>query len=81
MDQWIKNGFEYRYEFSRDSGQMFVIRIDHLWDRPRYEVVWKYRDGSGYWQQQILGQQFLTLREAKEYVAMLYPATSKAVTA
>ena len=71
MDKWIKNGFEYRYEFSRDSGQMLVIRIDHLWDQPRYELAWQYRDGRGYWHEKRLGNRFATLRKAKDYAALL----------
>jgi len=71
MDKWIKNGFEYRYEFSCDSGEMLVIRIDHLWDRPRYELVWQYRDGRGYWREQSLGRRFATLRQAKDCAALL----------
>lgn len=81
MDKWIKNGYEYRYEFSRDSGQMFVIRINHLWARPRYELIWKYRNGDGYWAQQTLGLPFTTLRAAKEYAALICPETREAVTA
>jgi hypothetical protein len=81
MDKWVKNGFEYRYEFSRDSGEMLVIRIDHLWDRPRYALVSKYRDGRGYWREQSLGQPFSTLRAAKGYAALICPETNQAVTA
>ena len=81
MDKWVKNGYEYRYEFSRYSGEMFVIRIDHLWDNARYELVWLYRDGSGYWREQSLGFRYETLSQAKAHAAMICPETSKAVTA
>ena len=81
MDKWVKNGYDYRYEFSRDSGEMFVIRSWNLWDRARYELVWLYRDGSGYWREQSLGFRYSTLSEAKEHASMICPETSEAVTA
>lgn len=79
MDKWIKNGCEYRYEFSRDSGEKFVIRMDHRDGRPGYALVWQYRDGSGYWHEQPLGEQFATLRHAKEYAAMIYPEMAEPI--
>jgi hypothetical protein len=71
MDKWIKNGFEHRYEFSRDSGEKFVIRIEHGALLSAYVLIWQYRDGRGYWREQSLGRRFATLRQAKDHAALL----------
>ena len=72
MDKWVKNGFEWRYEFSRDSGEKLVIRIEGGALLSAYVLIWQYRDGGGYWHEKSLGPRpFPTLRKAKDYAARL----------
>ena len=71
MDKWVKNGFEHRYELSGDSGQRFVIRIEHTGALlSGYVLVWQYSIGR-YWSERQLGDRFATLRQAKDYAALL----------
>ena len=71
MDKWVKNGFEWRYEFSRDSGEKLVIRIENGALLNAYVLIWQYRDSRGYWSEKRLGDRFATLRKAKDYAALL----------